>query len=874
MKHRIPVVIISIGLVVMLAALSVAGLSSSSAATGLLPVPTPKSVLGYDIGDEGHLTYYADVVNYFELVDKASNRVEVVEIGESTMGRPMYMAIVTAPENHAKLDYYKSIIQTLADPRETTEEEAEYLASIGKPVIFMEYNIHPQEVSTGETQMATLYKLAAGKDARVKEILDNTIVLIEASQSPDGKDMVCDWYYNYKGTEWEGVGPSSPPNYQRYLGHDTNRDFANWQIAESISFRDTWNEWLPTVHFSHHQMGSTGYRENYVPHGTWPLGYETHPTILSEWIMLGGHVFSDLATAGKTGYACTGYAGAIYHPMGSVGYTIGHHSSGTFMETAGTWGATSVYVDPEDLRSSAKEVQWYHWAPWPGGWWSMKDASTYEQISDFAVLSCVAKYHEQFLIDFAMRARADYEKGLTEPPYAFVIPAEQKDPATAAKMLNRFISEVVEVHVANEAFVADGTIYPAGSHVVLMAQPFGHWAKYLLEAQGAAPLERPYDVTAWTRGYSMGVDVIQVENAFDTDLSLVGEVIPPAGWVEGEAGYAYVFGHEMNNASVAVNRLLGEGYDVYWAAEPFADWPEGTVLVLAKSGLYDYITDLAEDLYLEVYSLDESIEIDAYELEMPRIALYLPVVGGSSNRDEGITRICLELHEFPYITSPDWEYVSHEMNNPDHPWAFSLSAVDVKAGALTEDDIDVLIMCDGSARSLYNGPSNSPLEGGLGADGTAILEDWIEDGGTLIGINRGGGVYPLDYFAADLGVEEADVGELWCPGTIVRAMVDNTHPIGYGMKDEAAAFFYKGPAYEVTTAQTVASYSDENLLMSGMIWNEEELYNEGAVVDATLGDGRVILIGFSVIQRNLMDGTYLLLFNSIHYAGAELTTLP
>ena len=380
-------------------------------------VPTPKSVLSYDIGEEGHLTYYSNVLKYFQMVDKNSDRVKVVEVGKSTEGRPMIMAIVTSPENHSKLDYYKSIIRKLADPHRISQEESKRLVFIGKPVVLIEPNIHSAEVSTGETPMAFLYHLATGTDPEVLEILDNTIILLLASQNPDGHDMQCDWYYKYKGTKYEGLRYTvSPPNYHKYVGHDTNRDFVQFQIVESRNLTNIINEWLPTIHHGMHQMGWNGAREAFLPHGTWPIGYQSHPTLLAEWILLGGHVFTKMASQGMTGYFCTGFKGFAYHPHGTIGYSMPHGSTGTMDETAGTWGATSICIDPDKLQKQYKEKNWYHWAPWLGGKWSMKDAITYELVTLRGMLSCVAKYCEQFLDDFALRLKDQYEKGLSEPP--------------------------------------------------------------------------------------------------------------------------------------------------------------------------------------------------------------------------------------------------------------------------------------------------------------------------------------------------------------------------------------------------------------------------------------------------------------------------
>lgn len=822
-------------------------------------IPTPKSVLGYEIGDEGHLTYYSDMVKYFQLVGKNSDRVKIAEYGKSTEGRPMVYAIVTSPENHAKLDHYKTIIKKLAAPRQINKEETARLVSEGKPVVLIETNIHSTEVSNAETIMAFLYKMASSSDPETLEILDKTIALLIASQNPDGHDMQCDWYYKYKGTEYEGFRQTvSPPNYHKYLGHDTNRDFIAFQIVESRNLVNLVNEWLPCIHHGMHQMGTTVGREAFVPHGTWPYGGQAHPTVLSEWILLGGHVFNEMARLGLTGYYCGAFEGVFYHPSGSANYSTGHGVTLSMNETAGVWGGSSIIIEPEKIQEEFKKQYWYHYVPWPGGKWSLKDCVTYEMVVLSGMMSCVAKYHDRFLGNFALRLRDQYEKGLNEPPYAFVIPplSEQKDPVVTATLLNKFIWGLIEVHVAKASFLADGVEYPAGSHVILMAQPMRLWAKYLLEVQGKSPMERPRHVTAWTQGYLMGVDVVKINKIFSAELSRVEKVMPPEGSVEAKAGYAYVFFNQTNNASVAINRLLRKNFDVYLASEGFVDkaeWPAGTIIVKAKPGVHEFIQNIAKDLHLPVQVIDKRIGIKAFKLKQQNLGLYLPVTGGLSNMQEGHTRLILERHGFSFSQVTDPEII---------------------AGNL-KDKYDVIIMADGIAKALYEGPRQPhPLATrGLGKEGAQSLREFVEKGGLFLGIGNGGGLFPVEYFGPDFGVKKSDRKGFSGPGSILKINVKNTHPIGFGMKSEMAAFFQRSPIYDTTPAQTVASYAEKDILMSGWIQGEDKLFNKAAIVDVPLGEGRVILIGFGVVQRGQSVGTFKLLFNAIHYGGAELVSL-
>jgi len=204
-----------------------------------------------------------------------------------------------------------------------------------------------------------------------------------------------------------------------------------------------------------------------------------------------------------------------------------------------------------------------------------------------------------------------------------------------------------------------------------------------------------------------------------------------------------------------------------------------------------------------------------------------------------------------------------------------VSDPEIIAGNL-RDKYDVLIMADGFAKVFYDGPLQPhPLATrGLGEEGAQNLKEFVEKGGVFIGNGNGGGLFPIEYFGVDLGVKKADRKDFFCPGSILRINVDNTHPIGYGMASEAAVFFWHSPIYDSTPAHTVASYPEKNTLMSGWVKGEDKLFKKAAIVDVPLGDGRVILIGFSVLQRGQTVGTFKLLFNAIHYGGSELISFP
>jgi hypothetical protein len=532
--------------------------------------------------------------------------------------------------------------------------------------------------------------------------------------------------------------------------------------------------------------------------------------------------------------------------------------------------ASPITVGPGELQGTPRGLPEYRAQvnfpnPWPGGLWSLRDIVDYDLSAAYGLINAVARYRQEIVQNFYTMGRRAVEDGRTGGPFAFVIPPSQHDPHAATKLKNLLIEGAVEMHRANAAFTAGGRTYPAGTDLVLMAQPFRAYAKTLLEPQRypvrrsspGGPPERPYDVAGWTLPFQMGVDVAAVDAPFERPAMtrLERATIEPAR-VEGDTrpGH-YVIEARGNGGSIAINRLLSAGLAPAWTRD-------GSVVVPQSKGAQDVVARVASDLGLPVTAVRGRPPAGLTPIKRARVALYKPWV---ENIDEGWTRWILEQYEFPFTNIAD---------------------ADVRRGNLRAQ-YDVLILPDASAERLISGhPSGSLPEqytGGLGSEGTAAIAAFVEAGGTLVALDSSAGlaINVLHLPVRDVA-QAAGSTEFFCPGSIVGLDLDVSNPLAFGMSPKTAAFFAYSAAYDIAAPLTsdghsgvtpspavdiVGRYPARDVLLSGWLEGERVIAGRAAVVSARVGLGRAVLIGFRAQHRAQAHATFRLLFNAIHTAA-------
>jgi hypothetical protein len=480
----------------------------------LAKIPKPEEVLGFKVGADRKVADMHQIVDYFRKLADASDRILLKEVGKTTRGNPFLVAIITSPENHKHLEKFRQYQQLLADPRKISEKEAERIITEGKAVVMINCSIHATEIGASQMSMELAYDLATKNDKKTQEILNNVILLLVPMHNPDGIQMVVDWYKKYLGTKYEGG--RMPWLYHEYVGHDNNRDWYMFTQVESQLTIKIHNAWHPQIILDMHQMGSNGARI-FVPPYVDPFEPNVDPILRQQVAMMGTFIASKMTAEGKAG---------VMHSIWFDAWTPArayHHYHGgirILTELASVKIATPITVKFEELDDFVKKPSVKMPLPWKGGKWSLRDIVEYDYSAAEAVLTNAARLKENWLQNFYRIHKKAVTR--TRPPFAFLIPAKQRDFSTAVKMMNVLRIGGVEIHQAQESFWAEGHQYPEGTCIVYVAQPYGGFAKALLENQDypdireypGGPLKRPYDVVAHTLPLLMGVDVARVEKAF------------------------------------------------------------------------------------------------------------------------------------------------------------------------------------------------------------------------------------------------------------------------------------------------------------------------------------------------------------------------
>jgi len=776
--------------------------------------PTPDSHFGHPIGQDRTTLEWAQVVNYFYKLASESDRIMVREFGKSTEGRPMIVAYVSAPENLKRLEYYRQIQKKLADPRTTTPEEARKLSAEGKAIVLITCSVHATELASTHTAVEFAHRMATDNSAKTKAILDNVILMLAPSINPDGLDIVTKWYRKTIGTPHEGTSP--PELYQKYVGHDNNRDWYIFSQAETRAVvSQLHNPWHPHIVYDVHQQGAFASRM-FIPPWLDPLDPNVDPIIAQESNMVGMTMAADLTAAGRKGVVVN----AIYDFWTPARHYQAYHGGLRILsESASARLASPITVRPEQIANQAlgyipRERSWNYLEPWLGGEWRLRDIIDDQLIAFESLLSTASSRREEFLRAFYAVNQRTIER---RTPYAFVIPAQQADPGAARKLLETLDFGLVEIERAGAAFQSGSKEYPAGTFVIRMRQPFASFAKTLLERQHypdlrqypGGPPKRPYDVTAQTLPLLMGVAADTVDDQFQAQLTLTHDF---SGFRGG---------------------LLSQG----WLAASDSDaWKR--VNAVWSQGRPAWRNPQNGNFYLGPAQPPGSIEI-----RKPRVGLYR---GFMPNMDEGWTRWILEQF--------GWDYKS-----PGN--------TDIRTGNL-RSKYDVLVFADSSPASIQNGyrPGSMPEEytGGLGLEGTAALREFAEQGGRLIFLNDATS-YALDFLDVKAknvlkGVSNRD---FYCPGSLLNVRAETGNWLTFGLPSEFTVWMEQSPVFELDEGVAAVRYSQSPVLASGWLLGEKYLAGKPALVEVPRGKGTILLFGFRPQYRAQSYLTLKLFFNAL-----------
>ena len=880
-------------------------------------VTTPKQFFGFNIGDDYQLATYSQFVEYWRKLDKESERMTVVEIGKTAEGRPQLMAIITSPDNHKKLDRYKDISRRLAMAEGLTDEQARALAREGKGVVWFDGGLHATEVLGAHQLIETVYQLVSRTDAETTRLL-NDLVILAVHANPDGMELVSNWYMREKEPARRST-TGLPRLYQKYIGHDNNRDFYLSSQPESTNMnRVLYHEWLPQIMYNHHQTGPVG-TVMFAPPFRDPFNYNFDPLIPAQLDLVAAAMHSRFAAEGKPGV--TSRRGANYSTWWNGGLrtmAYFHNIIGLLTETIGNPTPVTIpFVPSRQLPDSNLH------SPIEPQEWHFRQSIDYSVTANYAVFDIASRNKENFLFNIYRMGRNAIDRGgrdswtpaprrviaadaavsaaggratgaeftslLRGPgmrdPRGFILPADQSDFPTATAFINALIKTGVTVHCATAPFTVGGRNYPAGSWVVKSAQAFRPHVLDMFEPQdhpddipypGGRP-NRPYDNAGWTLAYQMGVKFDRILEGFEGPFEKVdGLQAPPPGKVAPAPG-PLVLSHATNNAYVAVNRLLAAGREVQWLQE-------GDGAFLIPSPARAEVQKLATELGVSFDAAPRNIAAPkTIKLRKLRIAL-ADQYGGSI--PSGWTRWLLEQFEFPFeVVYPKALDAGNLASRYDVIiFPSGVGPATTESGARDSSESAP----QPSARGGAGTPLPAEYQAMLGAytsrETIPQVQKFLEDGGTVLAVGRSA-MNLAQLLQLPVGnhlVERLPDGrtqplpseKFYVPGSILRVSVDTSAPLAHGITNPVDAFFDNSPVFRLAPDATlkglrpVAWFDSATPLRSGWAYGQGYLEGGVQVIDAAIGKGKLLLFAPEITFRGQPAGTFKFLFNGI-YLGAR-----
>jgi hypothetical protein len=616
---------------------------------------TPEAFFGFQMGADNKMAHWDDMVKYYDLLGKTSNRMKVVNMGKTSEGRPFLALFISSPANLAKLEEYRGINAKIADPRGVPNDQLEKYIKTGKAVILQSMSMHSTEIGGSQMAVELVYDMLTRNDEENKRILDNVIAIMIPSFNPDGEVMVTEWYRKTFGTEAEG---SSPPSlYQKYAGHDNNRDAFMQNLPDSrYMAKLLFREWIPQAYVDHHHMGSNGARIFLPPYAD-PVRPSADPIVWRELSWYGAQMATKEEEYSESGVIND----AVYSGWGHMGFhwiTPFHNIAGMLTESASARLASPMTMTRAQLQGNTRNLMTYEEQtnfpnPWPGGVWHLRDIVDRQKISAWATLDLAARNKETLLRNMTLKGLHQTQRGAEGKPTAFIVPvSEQHDPLTAMKMIDKLLAQGVEVMRAPAAFTHDGKSYAAGTYVVSMAQPKMGVVRWMLgrtfypdntwtRDNDGNPI-RPYDMSTDTMDEFMGVRADPVDSKVTVSLAKVTNADPPAGKVA--SGSSYSIDGRLNDAFRAVNLLFAKGATVRRVDKMSGSLKPGDYVVSGASA--DVVAGIAKATGVDFNAAGGDVTAASHAIKPMRVAMYQRYNGG--NADEGWTRLMLEQFDTPY----------------------------------------------------------------------------------------------------------------------------------------------------------------------------------------------------------------------------------
>jgi len=837
-------------------------------------IPSPKQVFGDHIGVPNKLHSQEQIVDYFRrLAAAAPDRVCILDIGKTNEGRDNIVVMISSPENMAKLETYKRNLGLLADPRQTSEEEAARLISETRPIYHITAGLHSAETGPPEMVMELAYRLLTEDSALIRKINDNLVVAISPVLEGDGRSRYVDWYHQSLVDETNDLDkPGGPPYWGKYIYHDNNRDM-NYSDPSARQLLEYYLAWHPPIMHELHE--SVPFLYTYS--GQAPQNPELDPILYGELPFFSNFEMSQLTKYGMPGVWTHGYVDA-WSP-GYVGFMASNHNGMLRMyETFGNGGATTMlrHVDG-GVRSGGRgnaqlKRDWFRPnPPYRDVMWSMRNNTNYMETGVLTALQLASSFPEVILENFYRKSLNGVKAGRTKAPYAYIIPAGQKDQSRVKFVVDQLQMQGIEIGRATAPVKVEEGSYPAGSLIVKLDQPYGRLAKTLLKVQNNYPNENlaTYDDAAWTMGLMTGTDVVEI-----ADKSVLDVATSPLGnfALHGSAAAAGAGGFVvLDNGSVnlAVLRYRLKDTPVRVAEKAFrvgkVDVPAGSFIVPASAA--DTLRPAVEQLGLTAIAAPARIDAPTHDAPVPRTAVFS--TWGSTEK-VGWVRYAFDQFETPY----DLIY-KEQVRAGNLRAKYDVIIIPHQGRAARDIVFDIPVKGkplpykpSAEFRTLGIYGQSDDIRGGMSYEGLAALRTFVEQGGTLITTGNASEVPAAFGLVNDVSASTPE-GNFYAPGPIVKAkLLQPLSPIFYGYTQETLpvrwatnTLLFVRPS---NRRQVLMEFpGGQDMVLSGFMRGGAQIHDQPAIINAPVGQGRVLMFATSPIWRWQTLGEYRMLYNAM-----------
>lgn len=842
----------------------------------------PLDYFGFEPGEDRKLFNYEQLISYLQELDQQSDRILLEEIGTSPMGKPMYIAFISSPENLKRLDELKEFNKELALNPEIPEEKLEEMVRTGKTFVLATLSMHSSEVAPSQSAPLIAYDFAATADEDKLEWLSNVVYMMVPCHNPDGMNFIVENYQKHLGSKYEGA--SLPRVYHKYVGHDNNRDFVILSQEDSKAIARIYNQtWFPQVMVEKHQMSSTGTRY-FVPPNHDPIA-ENIPAGIFHWGgIFGQHIATDMTAEGLAGVS-QHYLFDDYWP-GSTETCIWKNVIGFLTEAASVRTASPIYIEPTELNVYGKGLSEYKKSinmllPWEGGWWRLGDIVEYEISSTRSIIKTASLYREDILRFRNRMCREQVEVGRTEAPFYYILPRDQHDPGEMVNLVNLLREHGVNSYTLEKDVNMDGRLYLEGDVVVPLAQPFRAFIKEVMETQvfperhytPGGELIKPYDITSWSlplHRYVKSFEIDKRSEELESSLSLINGEYSLGREMESTCN-ALVLTANSNESYRAAFYALGMGMKVERLTENFEhdgeSYPAGSFIVFEKGAKKENWEKLYASLPFAPGMISDKRAIYGKPFSMPRIAL---VETYFHDMDAGWTRFLFDSYFIPFTVL--------------HPEDLAKKDLALDFDVILFPDNDKSILKTGkrkSGDSYYMGSYHPDYVKGMGTEGMEKLMSFSEQGGIIIAWGRSAGLFeglmtikgedtkeefqlPFRDVSAQLTKEG-----LYVPGSLARLNLIKDHPLTIGMPSEIGVFTRGRPVFRTSVPmfdmdrRVIGTYPEKEVIKSGYGSNEEKMGAKAAMIWLKKGKGQFVFYGFGPQFRVSTQGSFKLLFNAM-----------